>query len=329
MSEPHGAPTAVRIPADVEAPDKIAFGLTMRHLCIAATVGVLLWLAYTATRAVVPAAVFLGLAIPVIGATAALLLIRRDGLGLDELLVAAIRQRRSPRHLAPGGETDQPAGGSVPQWVELQAGPPPAPLRLPARAISSDGVIDLGADGSAVLAWCQGVNFALRSPVEQEGLVTGFAAWLHSLTGPAQIVIRSNRLDLTPLIEQLLDTAPGLPHRALQEAAFDHADFLAELGAQRDLLRRHTLLVLREPHRTGGAGPVGSAAGAAAVRRGLDAVRALAAAEVKVVPLDAAAVVATLRAAVDPFAPPHPASDTADPDAVITTASVTPAGVSR
>jgi hypothetical protein len=323
VSGQDGTPAPVRIPADVEAADAVAFGLTTRQLCIAATVAAVLWIAYTTTRALLPTPVFLALALPVIGTTAAVLMIRRDGLGLDELLVAALRQSRAPRRLATTAPGDPP-GAPVPRWVAAEPGPMPAPLRLPARAISGDGVLDVAQQGAAVLAWCQGVNFALRSPAEQDGLLAGFAAWLHSLTGPAQIVIRSTRLDLTPLVTQLAQAASGMPHPALSAAAADHAGFLADLGARHDLLRRHILLVLREPHRglasnRGARAAAGSAAAAAvAVRRGLDAVRALAAAEVKVVPLDAAAVTATVRAAVDPFGPPPPAQPPAAAGDVIT-----------
>jgi hypothetical protein len=41
------------------------------------------------------------------------------------------------------------------------------------------------------------VNFALRSPAEQDALAAAYGRWLNSLTGPAQVLIRARRADLT------------------------------------------------------------------------------------------------------------------------------------
>jgi len=100
---------------------------------------------------------------------------------------------------------------------------------------------------------CSTVNFALRTPAEQEGLVAGFGRYLHSLTAPVQILIRAQRLDLTGQIAELRDRAGGLPHPALEQAALEHADYLAQLAEHSDLLRRQVLLVLREPLHPAGA----------------------------------------------------------------------------
>src|SRR5262249_61546502 len=89
--------------------------------------------------------------------------------------------------------------------------------------------------------------FTLRTPVEQAALVAGMGRWLNSLTGPTQVLIRADRTDLTPLIARIHEQAPGLPHPALEAAAVEHAAWLASLAGTRDLLRRHALLILREP----------------------------------------------------------------------------------
>jgi len=94
---------------------------------------------------------------------------------------------------------------------------------------------------------CSTVNFALRTPAEQESLVAVFGRWLHSLTAPVQILVRAERLDLSGQIADLRQRAPSLPHPALEAAAIEHADYLAQLAARMDLLRRQVLLILREP----------------------------------------------------------------------------------
>ena len=109
------------------------------------------------------------------------------------------------------------------------------------------GVIDLGSDGLAVIAVASTVTFALRTPAEQEALVAGFGRYLHSLTAPVQVLIRTQRLDLSGQITDLLTGAAGLPDPGLTRLAHDHAGFLADLAARTELLRRQVLLVWREP----------------------------------------------------------------------------------
>ena len=130
----------------------------------------------------------------------------------------------------------------------------PVPLRLPAQAVDAAtagevGVVDLGGDGLAVVAVCSTVNFALRTPAEQDSLVAVFGRWLHSLTAGVQILVRAERLDLSGQIAELRERAPGLPHPALEAAAAEHADYLEQLAERAELLRRQVLLVLREPAR--------------------------------------------------------------------------------
>jgi hypothetical protein len=298
----------VRIPADVGRPDKLLAGLTARELAILAVAGVALWAAYLATRHLVPVVAFAAVAVPV-GAVATMLAIGRvEGQPADRLVVAAWRQLRAPRRLVPA-----PAGvPATPRWVATATGPLPAPLRLPLESIDGDGVIDLGADGLAVICRASSVTFSLRTPDEQEALVAGFARWCNSLAEPAQVVVRAAPVDLAPMIGQVLDAAPGLPHPGLETAAKEHARFLADLAARRTLLRREVLVVLRQP------APSDSTGGRDRLRRRAEeAVGALAAAGVTLTVLDGPAATGCLWRAVDPASPPRP-SGTAAPGETIT-----------
>lgn len=288
------APLVARVPADVEKPDKIAFGLTARHLGIAATVALGLWALYTGTRGVVPLAVFAVVALPIAAVTAALVLGRRDGLGLDRVAVAALRHARAPHRLVP--TLDSEPIPDVPGWIGAKAAPLPAPLRLPAEAVASSGVIDLGRDGFAVVCVCSTVNFSLRTAAEQNTLVAVFARWLNSLSAPVQILIRADRVDVGPMVAEIEQQAPGLPHPALEVAAREHARFLADLARSRDLLCRTALLVLHEPG-TGNR----AAAERTLLRRAEEAARSLAAAEITVTPLAGDTAISLLRSACNPM----------------------------
>ncbi len=91
----------VRIPADVERPDRLLAGLTARQLAILAVAAVALWAGYTATRHLVPVAVYGAVAIP-IGLVAAMLALGRlEGVAADRWVAAAWRHHRAPHRLVP------------------------------------------------------------------------------------------------------------------------------------------------------------------------------------------------------------------------------------
>jgi hypothetical protein len=344
--------------------DKVIGPLTARQLAILAVTGLGLYAVWAATRAFLPVPVFLALALPV-GASAALLALgQRDGLSLDRMVVAAIRQRMGARHRVAAPEGVRPA----PAWLTAQTTAPsagraakngrrvepepvsPSALRLPAEAVTDTGVVDLGSDGLAVVAVASTVNFALRTPAEQEALVGSFGRYLHSLTAPIQVLVRTERLDLSGQIAELRERAGGLPHPALEAAALEHADYLVQLGEQTDLLRRQVLLVLREPTRTataptdglggpspwavltsltrGSRRPSGDGRADAATRRAAEsrlvrrlgeAIELLAPAGIVVTPLDAGQATGVLASACNPDTFLPPSAGLAGADEVITT----------
>ncbi|WP_282795235.1 PrgI family protein [Streptomyces sp. CC224B] len=342
MSQP------VRIPADVEREDTVLANLTAHQLLLLAATGTALYGFWSFTKGLLPLPVIALLAFPIGGTALLLALGTRDGLSLDRLALAAVRQRLAPRRLitAPEGvhapprwllerATDE-SGRSVRHGMDT----PVAPLRLPAKAVSETGVIDLGTDGVAAVAVCSTINFTLRTPAEQETLVSAFGRYLHSLTAPVQILVRAERLDLSAHIGELREYAVRLPHPALERAALEHAAYVEQLGRDADLLRHQVLLVLREPALSaaraegpGGASPRGvlalwrSGRGSSAVepgsrraaearllRRLSEAAGLLGPIGITVTALDAGQATAVLSAACDPdrLVPPSSASAAAD-----------------
>lgn len=317
---------AVRIPADVERPDQILVGLTARQLLALSVTGMVLYAAWTVTRAVVPLPVFLLGAIPLGVSVALLVLGQRDGISLDRLTLAAIRHRLEPQHRVAAPDSVQP----VPTWLADRATGQgirhPAELELPATGVhatgahpgSELGVMDLGGDGLAVLAVASTVNFALRTPAEQQALVGSFGRYLHSLSAPVQVLVRTEPLDLSTQISELRAQAGGLPHPALEAAAVEHADYLAHLTEQSDLLRRQVILVVREPWPAAGE-PAHRAVESRLARRLADAVDLLAPAGISLTPLDAGRATAVLAAACNPDAPRPSIPGLAGAEEIITT----------
>lgn len=256
-------PARVRVPADVERPDQVIAGLTARQAAILTVTAVVLWLLWQAVHAFVPPMVFLGGAAPVLATGTVLALGRRDGLSLDRYALAAVRHARTGHRQVHAPEGVLPVPGFAHTLTPTSAGPPlPIPAQPVAQGIDAEGVVDLGRDGTSVIGAVGTVNFALRTPAEQEALIGAFAGWLNSLPGPVQILIRADRADLAPAITALRRDAPALPHPALEAAAGQHADFLTGLAATRDLLHRQVLLTHHDPHPP--AGPTKPSTGNAA-----------------------------------------------------------------
>ncbi|MFD1321426.1 PrgI family protein, partial [Micromonospora sonneratiae] len=231
-----------RMPADVDAPDKVAYGLTWRQLAILAVAGMLFYGAWNGLRDVVPpqAIIFVGVVLG--GVVFGLVVGRRDGLPMDVWLLHAVRHCRSPKALSSVGEST----GQVPEWVQQPKGrvPLPAPLRLPADAIDDNGEIAVGGDRAAIVA-ATNINLTLRTASEQTALIDGFGRWLNSLSAPTQVVVSAQPVDLASHARVVADAARAQPHPALEAACADHAAFLAGLAARRDPLRRQVLVVTR------------------------------------------------------------------------------------
>jgi PrgI family protein len=306
-------PLHARVPADVDAPDKVIYGLTFRQLAILAAAATVLYIGWRAAGRLLPAPVLLAASVVAGGLVVGVAVGRRDGLPLDVWLASAVRYRRAPRA---SSTTDTAAG--TPPWVAAPRRsrvPLPAPLRLPADAIAADGEITLpagrtGTPAPAAVVAATTVNLALRTPAEQTALVEAFGRWLNSLTTPTQIVVAATPVDLPAHARALAEAARRLPHPALEAACADHARFLTDLAAIRDPLRRQVLLVCR-------AAAGEPAGGHAARRHAEDTARALSGLGVTTRALDGAQVTAALAAAADPYRPPRPGG-LAAPDAVLT-----------
>jgi hypothetical protein len=298
-------PYRARVPADVDAPDKVLYGLTFRQLAILAVAAVVFYGGWQALHHLVPVPVLLGAAVVLGGLVFGLAVGRRDGLPLDQWLLAAVTHQRSPKALS---TTDTTA--KTPDWVQVPASKVmlPSPLKLPADAVDERGEISLGAAKAAMVA-ATSVNLALRTADEQAALIDTFGRWLNSLSTPTQIVVSAQPVDLHSAARTLAAAADRMPHPALADAAADQARFLDDLAQRRDPLRRQVLIVTRTS--------AGERGEHAARRRADDTVRSLSGLGVTTRALDGHAATAALAAAADPYRPSRPGG-LAAPDTVIT-----------
>ena len=294
------------VPADLDAPDRILYGLTARQVAILAATAAVLWLAFQALTPAVPAPTVGIAAVPVAAIAAAVALGRRDGITMDRWLVAAVRAGRAPRRLVAAAGPVPAAPGWAPRVADADvAAGALAPLRFPARAIAASGVVDVD-DGRVALTAVSTVNVGLRTPGEQHALVDATGRWLNALSGPVQVVVSTRRVDMHAYADAVDDRLDAMPHPALADAAAGYAQFLRWLGEDRDPLDRHIIVA----HHAGGADPT------VARRRAEQTAHALAGFGSGTRVLDGAQVTDALVSACDPW--DHVAPGRATPHATIT-----------
>ncbi len=97
------------------------------------------------------------------------------------------------------------------------------------------------------------INLALKAEDEQEAIIERFGALIRSLSFPLQVLVRNQRLDLSPSIGHLLAPPGGeRPYTPTYFAlAYSLADLLRRIAAERTLIERHVYLVIPSETRAG------------------------------------------------------------------------------
>ena len=282
----------VKLPADVELEDKLAFGLTARQLLLLGATALITYTLYTLAASALPFAAAAALCVPVAVPGAVLALGRKDGLPADTLARHALRHLLTPRRrlLAPEG-LPAPLPGE-PRRTGA------SPLELPIRSVYRSGLVELTDGTCCVVLRAASGSFALKSAEEQAALVEAFGRFVNSISEPVAIYIRSEPLDLTDRASKLDDTATSLRGRALADAARAHAEFLRQLPAGGELRRRELLLLICTHAREI------AAARTTLERRATETTELLRAAGVELTPLDSEQAAALLARALDPDGPP-------------------------
>lgn len=100
-------------------------------------------------------------------------------------------------------------------------------------------------DGSfrAVVA-CKSINFDLMSDKEREGVEYSYQNFLNSLNFPVQILIRSQRVDIGPYIDKLIDTRKAQDNMLLGVLMDDYIDFIDALSQEANIMEKTFYIVV-------------------------------------------------------------------------------------
>lgn len=292
----NGRGDRVRLPADVELEDKLAFGLTARQLALLAVSALLTYGLYTVLSSLVPLPVAAAVCAPAAVVGVVLALGRKDGLPADRIARLALRHLASPRRrlLAPEG-----IPAPLPGERRRRAA---APLDLPVRTVYRSGLVELTDGSFSVVLRAASGSFALKSDEEQAALVEAFGRFLNSVSEPVAIYVRSEPVNLDDRADALEQTAATIALPQLADAALAHARFLRQLPAGGELRRRELLLLLCTRARET------AAARTTLERRAQETRDLLRAAGVELTPLDGEQTAALLACAFDPPGPPNACS---------------------
>lgn len=233
----------VYVPADLDLPDRILFGLTGRQVALLAPAGLALWGLWQVLASQTHPVVLLMASAPIVAAALALALARKDGTTLDRLVWAALRSPRAPLAAgAPAPATVRSAGlltgRGWPRSLRVR------PVRSVVEGVDEGGVIDLGSLGCAVALAVGCVNFDLRSEAEQASLCAAFGRLLHTIEGHVQVCLTHRPVDLTGYLTGLGERADCLGDAAIKRAAKAHRAWLTGLVGGHGLLEREVTVVV-------------------------------------------------------------------------------------
>lgn len=91
---------------------------------------------------------------------------------------------------------------------------------------------------------CQPINFDLMSPAEREAVEYSYQNFLNSLNYPIQILIRSQRVDIGPYIEKLIDVRNSSDNMLLNVLMDDYIYFIDVLSQEANIMNKAFFIVV-------------------------------------------------------------------------------------
>ncbi len=100
-------------------------------------------------------------------------------------------------------------------------------------------------DGSfrAVVA-CKSINFDLMSSTEREGVEYSYQNFLNALNHPVQILIRSQRIDIGPYIERLVEIRRNQDNMLLNVLMDDYIDYIDMLSQEANIMDKSFFIAI-------------------------------------------------------------------------------------
>jgi hypothetical protein len=98
--------------------------------------------------------------------------------------------------------------------------------------------------GAAIVMESTSLNFGLLSEKEQTAVVYSYAALLNSLSFSIQIMVRSQRKDISNYMKYLQEAQDKITNPKLKEVMISYRSFISEIVKRRNVLGKRFFIVL-------------------------------------------------------------------------------------
>lgn len=142
-----------------------------------------------------------------------------------------------------GSGPNQPAQGSAPAAPTAPRNPNTTQNTLMISEIREGIVIMHDGSFRAVVA-CKSINFDLMSSREREGVEFSYQNFLNSLYFPVQIFIRSQRVDIGPYIDRLVNIRRSQDNMLLNVLMDDYISFIDVLSQEANIMDKSFFIVI-------------------------------------------------------------------------------------
>lgn len=107
-----------------------------------------------------------------------------------------------------------------------------------------DGITILKSGGAAIVMESSSLNFSLLSEREQQAVIAAYAALLNSLSFPIQIVIRSQRKDISNYLKYLEEAKTKVKNEKVAAIMSNYITFVSETIKKKNVLGKTFYLVI-------------------------------------------------------------------------------------
>lgn len=136
------------------------------------------------------------------------------------------------------------SGPTKPQpTVQQTANPNSSQNSLQFAEIRDNMVIMTDGSFRSVVA-CQSINFDLMSSREREGVEYAYQNFLNSLNHPVQILVRSQRVDISPYIDKLVGLRRDEDNMLLSVLMDDYINFIDALAQEANIMDKSFYIVV-------------------------------------------------------------------------------------
>lgn len=98
--------------------------------------------------------------------------------------------------------------------------------------------------GAALILKASALNFSLLSEKEQEAITYAYAAFLNSLSFPIQIVIRSQKKDVSNYLKYLKEQEEKQTNEKLKRLIASYQEFVAQIVKRRNVLEKEFFIII-------------------------------------------------------------------------------------